>query len=138
MLRVFFRWHCALFLHIALLNNPALVHYWRLKLHIHNHLGHKFWCTQIKRVSDARWSYHKNNIFEKACPRLNLLRMLKHVLDRNVLIRIYFALIWPILEYGSIVLDNCSHGNSHLLENVQKKACTIITGLLKSYSKNSL
>ena len=47
--------------------------------------------------------------------------MLKHILDRNALIKIYFAFIRPILEYGSIVWDDCSQENSVLIENVFEK-----------------
>ena len=64
--------------------------------------------------------------------------MLKHILDRNALIKIYFAFIRPILEYGSIVWDNCSQGNSFLLENVQVAAGRIITGLRKKSSRCAL
>ena len=58
--------------------------------------------------------------------------MFKHILDSNALIKIYFAFIRPILEYGSIVWGNCSQENSVLLENVQVAAGRIITGLRKS------
>lgn len=57
--------------------------------------------------------------------------MLKQLLDRSALVRIYFAFIHPILEYGSFVWDNCSLENSKLLENVQIEAGRIITGLRK-------
>lgn len=58
--------------------------------------------------------------------------MLKHLLDWRALIKIYFAFIRPILEYGSIVWDNCSQENSNLLENVQIEAGRIITGLRRN------
>ena len=64
--------------------------------------------------------------------------MLKHILDRNALIKIHFAFIRPILEYGSIALDDCSQENSFLLENVQVAAGRIITGLRKNSSRNAL
>lgn len=64
--------------------------------------------------------------------------MLKHFLYKSALIKIYFAFIRPILEYGSIVWDNCSHENSNLLENVQIEAGRIISGLRKNSSKNAL
>ena len=64
--------------------------------------------------------------------------MLKHILDRSALIKIHFAFIRPILEYGGIVLDNCSQENSFLLENVQVAAGRIITGLRKNSSRNVL
>jgi len=40
---------------------------------------------------------------KKACSRLFLLRQVKHLLDRYSLIRIYFAFIRPVLEYGDVV-----------------------------------
>lgn len=74
-------------------------------------------------------------IYTKACSLFNLLGMLKHVLDRTASIKIYLAFIWPILEYGSILRDNCSQENSNLLENVQIEAERIITRL-KNSSRN--
>ena len=37
---------------------------------------------------------------KKVCSRLNILRMMKHNLDRNSLEKLYFGFIRPILEYG--------------------------------------
>ena len=37
--------------------------------------------------------------------------ILKYVLDRDTLIKIYFAFIRPILEHGGIVWGNCLHKN---------------------------
>ena len=97
----------------------------------HCHLGLLF-------QSDAKWSSHLNNLYEKACSRLNLLRMLKHLLDRSALVKVYFAFIRPILEYGGIVWDNCSQELSNLLENIQVEAARIITGLRKNSSRKAL
>ena len=49
----------------------------------------------------------------------NLFRMLKHLLYRNTLIKIFFALLYyafirPILKYGGVVWANCSLENSSL------------------------
>lgn len=83
-----------------------------------------------------KWPCHINNYIHvyidtnfKACSMFNLLGMLKHVLDRTASIKIYLAFIWPILEYGSILWDNCSQENSNILENVQIEAERIITRL---------
>lgn len=48
----------------------------------HVHLGLNF-------QSDASWKLHTRGIYEKACSRLNILRMLKHSLCRDALIKIY-------------------------------------------------
>ena len=47
------------------------------ELSTHCHLGLLF-------QNDAKWTSYINKIYEKACSRLNLLRMLKHILDRNI------------------------------------------------------
>jgi hypothetical protein len=51
---------------------------------------------------------HIDDIYKKACSRLLLLRQVNHLLDRYSLIRINFAFIRPVLEYGASV----SHPNS--------------------------
>ena len=53
---------------------------------------------------------------KKACSRLNILRMMKHNLDRNSLEKLYFGFIRPILKYGSVVWDNCTREQSDLRE----------------------
>ena len=53
--------------------------------------------------NDAKWTSHINKINKKAGSRLNRLRMLKHILNRSALIKIYSAFIRPIIEYESIV-----------------------------------
>jgi hypothetical protein len=40
-------------------------------------------------------------------------------LDRNSLEKLYFGFIRPILEYGSVVWDNCTREQSDLIESVQ-------------------
>ena len=62
----------------------------------HTHLGLNF-------QSDTGWKVHIQTAYEKACNRLNILRMLKHSLCREALIKIYMSFIRPILEYGDIV-----------------------------------
>ena len=68
-------------------------------------------------------------IKKKACSRLLLLRQVKHLLDIYSLIRIYFAFIRPVLEYGDVVWGNCTKKKSDLLESVQIEAGRIITVL---------
>lgn len=54
---------------------------------------------------------------------------MKHVIDGNLLIRIYFAFIRPILEYADIVWDNCTQEITEFFEKVQVDAARIVTGL---------
>jgi hypothetical protein len=94
----------------------------------HCHLGITF-------QSSATWKKHIDDIYKKACSRLFLLRQVKHLLDRYSLIRIYFAFIRPVLEYGDVVWGNCTKKESDLLESVQIEAGRIITGLRCNFSR---
>ena len=65
----------------------------------HKHLG-------IHISSDGSWDYHINGISQKAWKRINVMRQVKHCLDRKSLQVIYFSFIRPILEYGDVVWNN--------------------------------
>lgn len=97
----------------------------------HTHLGLTF-------SSDASWDEHVQTIYSKAASRLNILRMLKHDLDRKSLFRFYITYIRPTLEYGDIIWNNINQQNSQLLESIQLDACRIITGLRKGTSHDTL
>ena len=97
----------------------------------HCHLGLNF-------QSNATWKEHINIIYNKACSRLHLLRQVKYLLDRNSLITIYLAFIRPVLEYADTIWDNCTLGESNLLESVQIEASRIITGLRRTTSLRKL
>ena len=64
--------------------------------------------------------------------------MLKYKINRKSLVIIYNAWIRPILEYGDIVLDNCSIKDSKILEDLQVEAARIITGLGHNSSRSKL
>ena len=75
---------------------------------------------------------------KRACKRLNILRLLKHILDRGTLIKIYLAFIIPVLEYGDVVWGNCTKDNSELLEKIQIEPTRKITGLSANSSISNL
>jgi hypothetical protein len=85
--------------------------------------------------NNCKWKNHIKKIYEKACDRLKILRMLKHQVSRKVLINIYLSFIRPVIEYADIVWDNCTLHESNLLESVQVEAGRIITGLRINSSK---
>ena len=97
----------------------------------HKHLG-------LFLSSDAKWSEHIQDIYSKACKRVNIMRYLKNKIDRKSLEKIYIGFIRPILEYGNIIWDNCTSEESELLESVQLEAARIITGLRKGTSRVKL
>ena len=57
--------------------------------------------------------------------------ILKFVLDRKYLQKIYFRFIRPILEYADVVWDNCTEQQSLFLEKIQLEAGRIISGTTK-------
>lgn len=58
-----------------------------------------------------------------------MLRILRYEINRESLIRIYFAFIRPVLEYSDVVWENCTNEQSNLLESIQIEVARIITGL---------
>ena len=84
------------------------------------------------------WNKHVLEIYEKASKRLNVMKSFKFHLDRSTLRCLYTSLIWPQMEYADIVWDNCTSGNSDLLESVQYDAAKIITGAIKGTSARKL
>ena len=42
------------------------------------------------------------------------------------------------MEYGDIIWDNCTAGNSELLESVQYQSARVLTGAIKGTSSNNL
>ena len=52
--------------------------------------------------------------------------------------RIYFAFIRPVLEYGDVVWGNCTKNESYLLESVQIEVGWIITGLQCNSSRHKI
>jgi hypothetical protein len=69
---------------------------------------------------------------------IHVLRLLKHTRNRETLLKINFAFIRPVLEYGDVLWCNCTKENSELLEKIQIEAARIITGLRVNSSKTNL
>ena len=90
----------------------------------HTHLGLTLNCND-------KWDQHVSNIVAKANYSLTALRKLKNYLDKITLEKIYFTYVRPIMEYSSIVWDNCTVAQSFKLEQVQLDAAQIITGAVK-------
>ena len=90
----------------------------------HTHLG-------LTINSNGKWDNHISSIVAIANYSMNALRKLKYHLDKVSLEKIYLSYIRPILEYGSIIWDNCTVAQSVKLENVQLDVARIITGAVK-------
>ncbi|WAQ96961.1 hypothetical protein MAR_029651 [Mya arenaria] len=67
----------------------------------HKHLG-------VTLSENGKWHEHINSIINSAGKVLGSMRLLKYKLKRNTINQIYISYLRPILEYGSIVWDNCT------------------------------
>lgn len=66
-----------------------------------------------------------------------MLRILKYKINRESLIKIYFAFIRPVLEYGDVVWDNCTDEQSNLLESIQIEAARLLLVLDETHLNNT-
>ena len=87
----------------------------------HKHLGITF-------NSTLSWNDHIDNIVSKANRKIFVMAKLKNLLDRKTLLTMYTSFIRPSLEYGSIIWQNCTQGESNKLESIQTRAGKMITG----------
>jgi hypothetical protein len=77
---------------------------------------------------------------QKASKRLDLIKPLKMKLDRVSLQRLYYSIIKPVMEYGSIIW-HIPNDRSHLLdslESVQTNAARLDTGAATITSSASI
>ena len=97
----------------------------------HKHLG-------LFLSNDGTWHEHIDYITSKAWQRVNIMRKLKFLLDRESLQIIYTSFIRPILEYSDIVWDNITQYEVIALHKIQNEAARIVTGATKLVSINIL
>ena len=97
----------------------------------HKHLG-------IILRSDLRWKDHIDLIIVRASKQLNIMKSLQYLLDRETLEVIYKSFIRPLMEYGSVVWDGCTQGDSQRLESVQLAAARVISGAMLTTPNDKL
>ena len=67
----------------------------------------------------------------KAKRHIDIMKRLKHKLDRKTLETIFISFVRPTLEYGCVVWDNCDSESQDMIENIQLDAARIVTGAIK-------
>ena len=97
----------------------------------HKHLG-------ISLSNDGKWHEYISNTLTSASKILGIMRSLKFKIRRESLNQIYVSFLRPILEYASVVWDNCTAREQESLEKVQNEAARIVTGVTRSVSLNNL
>lgn len=81
------------------------------------------------------WKNHITSLKKDCMQRLNLLKTLAHHkwgANREVLIRIYYALIRSKLDYGSIAFCTAKRSYLNILEPIQNTAIRIATGAFRT------
>ena len=102
------------------------------EVNIHTHLG-------LVLQNNMSWNSHIFSIYEKASKRLDLLKSLRFKINRSTFACLYKSLIRPIMEYGDLIWpDNCTVGNSELLECVQYESAKVVTGAIAGTNSKSL
>ena len=68
------------------------------------------------------WHTHLLQLHQKVMSKINHLRSFSNSLPRNSFSTIYKTNVLPIFDYGSIIYDNCSDSDKHLLEKAQRSS----------------
>jgi hypothetical protein len=97
----------------------------------HKHLGLVF-------NTKLSWKNHINNITMKANKQLDIMKRLKLSIDRGTLETIYFSFIRPMVEYGSVIWDNCDNNDTSLIESIQLEAGRIVSGAIRGTSHEAI
>ena len=116
----------------------------RLKIHNHNNLI--IYNKPIKYVSHFKYlgitidkhlnfNEHFQDITQRCARRLNIMRCIagrEWGADRRTLLRIYTALIRPILDYNGFLYDDIASSQIDSLQQIQNNALRIITGAMRT------
>ncbi len=96
----------------------------------HNHLG-------VVLSKNMKWDSYVELITNKSAARLNGIKRISHIITRKAKICPYQTLVLPVLEYGSVLYDNCTTILKNRVEQIQKRAAVICTGAFRitSYSR---
>ena len=66
------------------------------------------------------------------------MRKLEYSISRNALNQMYMSYMLPVIEYASILCDECSEQDSQTLQKIQNEAAWLVTGLTRSVSLENL
>ena len=93
----------------------------------HKHVG-------LTLSVNGKWREHIRQLTVSASKILGMMRAVKFKISRNSLNQLYISFLRPLLEYASVVWDNCTFSERDSLEKIQNEAARIVTGLTRSTS----
>ena len=88
-----------------------------------------------------RWKHHIHYIKDSSINKINLLKSISHHkwgADRQMLLKLYIALVRSRLDYGSIFYNTCCKSHIDKLNVIQNTCLRIATGARKTTPINSL
>ena len=77
--------------------------------------------------NQLKWKPHLNYVCSKVSKSIGIIGRLRFVLPKYTLRTLYYSLIYPYLNYGSIIWGNTFLSNLNRLKKLQKKAIRIIS-----------
>ena len=77
--------------------------------------------------SSLTWKFHIHELTKKISRNIGILSKLRHFAPCNLLIQIYYTLIFPFITYGIIIWGNTYKTILNPITVLQKKAVRIIT-----------
>ncbi len=109
-------------------NKSKVPHYPDLFLHgekltkvtSHKHLG-------VTITSNMKWNLHIDAALKKAASRLSNIRKIRLIITRKARETLYKSLVLPLLEYGSVLFDNCTMYLKQRLESFHRQAAIVCT-----------
>ncbi len=84
------------------------------------------------------WNLHIDTVLKKAASRLSGIRRIRFLVTRKARITLYNSLVLPLLEYGHVILDNCTLYLKQRLESFHRQAAVVCTCAFRITSYNKL
>ena len=88
--------------------------------------------------SNGQWHTHIENTVSLATRILRIMRKLEYFISRNALNQMNMSYMLPVIEYASILCDECSEQDSETLQKIQNEAAWLVTGITRSVSLENL
>jgi hypothetical protein len=101
------------------------------ELETHCHLG-------VDIESKFTWQTHIQRVAKKATKCVGLMRRVCRDLPRATLENLYTTMVWPILEYGNLLVDGSPLVHTCHLDRVQREAALVCTGAYKHTRNDNL
>jgi hypothetical protein len=73
------------------------------------------------------WSDHIDDICKRSNKRLDIISKIRDLLPRLCIETLYKSFVGSPLDYSDVIYDNCSNIDSIKIENIQRRACILLT-----------